>query len=149
MHFMICTELMPQAQLHLRRWTVPSGFNVFSQDVSFSSGGSWELEVNSEKPESVVRVERESGSASAAAEARAAVACATSEGPLPLRVSRSAASPAPLARPGCSSGVKPSGTLPDVGVRSPRHWLTSGDVRPDWKGGWNTFTEYLGTARAG
>lgn len=38
-----------------------------------------------------------------------------------------------------------SETLLAMEVRSTRDKLASGEVRPDWKGGWNTLTEYLQT----
>lgn len=93
--------------------------------------------MGSEKPESVVRVVEsevwddapESPSPEWRAEACAHSAWASGS------------------RDGLSSSGSAPATLPPPEASSldasPRHWDASGDVRPDWKGGWNTLTENL------
>lgn len=132
--------------------SLPSGRTAFSQDVSFSAWVSWGQqrveEGGSENPESVVvesevwEEERESGSPEWRAEAWADSGWDSgTRGGL-----SGSACPAPvvLQPPVASSpGPGPSGAVDDRGGRSVRHWELSGDVLPDWKGGWNTLTENL------
>ena len=130
----------------------PSGRTAFSQDVSFSAWGSREeldvVETCSENPESVVRIverevweeERESDSTEWKAEACAYSAGDSGRGDW---LSRSAAPIALLPPTASSPGPTPSGEPAVIGGRSTLHWEVSGDVLPDWKGGWNTLTENL------
>ncbi len=145
-HWSICPLL---AVLALK----PSGRTAFSQDVSFSAWGSREQQevelTGSEKPESVVRVlgsedweERESAFPEWGAEAWAH--SAWDSGSREWLSSSWSPAPAVLLPPMASSlGPRPSEEPAGIGGRSPRHWDVSGDVRPDWKGGWNTLTENL------
>ncbi len=114
---------------------LPSGLIAFSHDVSFSTKESWELEASSQQPESLERV------SPPAAEITDAVSICgvVLESPCSAWLSTS------IADDGSSSCSWHSETLLAMGVRSTRDRLASGDVRPDWKGGWNTLTEYLHT----
>ena len=119
--------------------TSPSGRVTFSHDVSFSAWGSggapqdeaWEG--GSEKPESAVRLreeERESHDSP----------WSTEEDEEEEEAWPDSFSPPPAASSSSWWGV-PSGR-PAWGASGDR--VVSGDPRPDWKGGWNTLTEYLG-----
>lgn len=130
---------------------LPSGRTAFSQDVSFSAWGSREQQdVGSENPESEVRVvesevwevERESESPDRRAEAWGFSTWDSGSREW-LSSSRSPA-PTVLLSPMASSPVpRPLGEPAGIRGRSTRHWDVSGDVLPDWKGGWNTLMENL------
>lgn len=143
-----------QSVCPLKAMALPSGRTAFSQDVSFSAWGSREQqeaeETGSENPESIVLVvdsevweeERKSDSPEWRAEAWAHSAWSSGCWEW-LSCSRSL-TPTALLHPMASSlGPRASGEPAGIVGRSTWHWEVSGDVLPDWKGGWNTLTENL------